>query len=63
MRNNQKSSRKEQGKMSKIFTLRVDPDMLDAAKEKASFIGLPKIMRRLLELWLEGKIRLEDYDD
>lgn len=41
--------------------IRLSSDMLERAKEAAEEINIPlsRILRRLLALWLEGKIKLD----
>jgi len=42
--------------------LRVSLDLLEEAKEKAKEAEIPlsRVLRRLLELWVEGKTKLQD---
>lgn len=37
--------------------------MWDRAKRQSGMIPLAAIIRKLVKLWLEGKINLDDYDD
>ena len=44
------------------YAIRLPDSLLSAAKERAGLIPLSRAIRRLVELWVEGKINLEDYD-
>lgn len=41
------------------YTFRLPPTLLDEAKQKAGMIPLSKIIRRLIEKWLNGEIRID----
>jgi hypothetical protein len=39
-----------------------EPDIWDRARQKAGLTPLAAIIRRLVELWLKGKIDLDKFD-
>lgn len=41
------------------YTFKLPNDLLSRAKEKAGLIPLSAIIRRLLELWLSGKVQID----
>lgn len=47
-----------------LKSLYVESDIWRQAREKVGVFGnLSEVMRKLLRLWLEGRINLDDYED
>lgn len=47
-----------------LKSLYVEADIWRAARQKVGVFGnLSEVMRKLLRLWLEEKINLDEYDD
>lgn len=45
-------------------SFQVEPDLWNAARLKAGVFGsVSEVIRKLLRLWVEGKIKLEEYED
>jgi len=44
------------------YSIRLPADLIKQAKDRAGLIPLARIIRRLIELWIDGKIKLEDYE-
>lgn len=40
-----------------------EPDIWERAKRQSGMVPLAAIIRKLVRLWLEGKINLDEYDD
>jgi hypothetical protein len=46
----------------KVYTLRLPPSLLDAAKEQAGMVELPRIIRALIRMWIAGEIDRDDLE-
>ena len=45
-----------------FYALRMPPELLQEAKNKSGFIGLPRLIRILLTKFLRGEITITDKD-
>ena len=46
-------------KKNSTFLIRLPPDLLEQAREKAGLIPLARVIRRLLEKWINDEIDLD----
>lgn len=46
-----------------LKSLYVEPDIWELAKRQAGMVPLAAIIRKLIRLWVTGKINLDDYAD
>lgn len=44
-------------------SLSIELSLWKQAQRKAGLLPISAVIRRLLQLWIAGKIRLEDYND
>lgn len=59
-KDNQNSTSDKENKPMKNRMLRFPDDTWEQAKAKAGMRPLSAVVRRLVEMWLDGKIDLED---
>jgi len=45
------------------YSVRLPENLIEQAKARAGLIPLSRVIRRLIELFVSGRINLEDYDD
>lgn len=58
------NSNQEKGKKRMVQrAIYFEPDMWKQARRKAGLTPLAAIVRKLLKLWLQGKINLDNYED
>ncbi len=57
--NNQNKTKGEKMILKSFY---IEPSAWKGAKRKAGMIPLAAVIRRLVALWLEGRINLEDYE-
>lgn len=62
---NQSSNKSDGGSQNLVQrSIQVDLEVWNKARRKAVGLGsLSEVVRKLLHLWTEGKINLEDYED
>lgn len=64
MVSNDKANSEEKGKEKMVLkAVYFEPNIWQQAKRKAGLMPLAAVIRRLVQLWLEGKINLENYKD
>lgn len=62
--NNRTTKRKDGGEKLVQRSLMVEPGLWNQARAKVGIFGsLSDVVRKLLRLWIEGKINLDDYED
>lgn len=52
-------SNSDKGKKMSAFTLRIEENLIDAAKKKAGVVPISRVIRLLLRKWLRGEIELD----
>lgn len=62
MSDNQPNQNPDEGSKPRMIQKAIyfEPNLWERAKTKAGLTPLAAIIRRLVELWLEGKIKLDD---
>ena len=66
MNDNMQSNKQGKGKYNgdmMPYSIRLPASLLEDAKARAGMIPLARVFRRLIELWVAGKIQLEDFED
>jgi hypothetical protein len=53
------SNGNDRSKRMSAFTLRVEKDLINEAKDKAGIVPISRIIRILLKKWLKGEIQID----